>query len=229
MPTTGYYRMNYNLPPGPKLNLGCGPVQPAGWINIDGSNRAWMASKLSFFDNLLVKLKVIPPTEFNPSIIYCNLLKGIPYPNNSISCIYSGELWEHFEFEDAVKLIKECYRVLKPQGVSRICVPDGPTFWREYLEKYDKEMTKPREQRDSKVLKEHVAMFFNDICTKKFLLGSLGHYHKWSFDQIQLTEMLEKAGFKNVERMPFHNSRILDIDKLERSDFLIVEGVKKAD
>ena len=102
MPTTNYYRMNYNLPPGPKINLGCGPVQPAGWINIDGSNRAWMASKLSFFDNLLVKLKVIPPTEFNPSIIYCNLLKGIPYPNNSISCIYSGELWEHFEFEDAV-------------------------------------------------------------------------------------------------------------------------------
>ena len=36
----------YIFPGGPKLNLGCGPVQPEGWINIDGSNVE--SSKTSF-------------------------------------------------------------------------------------------------------------------------------------------------------------------------------------
>lgn len=123
-------QISHCLPAGLKLNLGCGPIQPKGWINIDGSNRAWLASKLSFVDHVLVKLKFIPPTEFNKSIKYYNLLKGFPYPTDSVSCIYAGELWEHFEYNDALMLTKECYRVLAPNGVLRVCVPTGQPFGR---------------------------------------------------------------------------------------------------
>ena len=51
--------------------------------------------------------------------------------------------------------------------------------------------------------------------------------HKWQFDEVQLIEMLESNHFAHVERMPLHQSRIEDIDVVERSDFLIVEGVKE--
>jgi predicted SAM-dependent methyltransferase len=214
------------LPSGLHLNLGCGPVQPAGWINIDGSNRAYLASNLHWIDNLMVKCRIIPPTHFSKSIKYCNLLKGIPYPNNSIACIYAGELWEHFERPDALNLTKECFRVLKPKGVLRVCVPDGPTFWGKYLEIYHKEMSKPRKDRNAKPLVEHTQMFFNEICTRKRYLGSMGHTHKWNFDEVQLIEMFEVSGFSCVERMQFQKSRIPDIDCIERSDFLIVEGIK---
>ena len=39
------------------LNLGCGPVSPQGWVNVDGSNRAWLASRLPLLDGLLVRLR----------------------------------------------------------------------------------------------------------------------------------------------------------------------------
>jgi len=100
--------ISYILPKGLKLNLGCGPIQPDGWINIDGSNRAFFASKLNWLDNILVKLRIISETEFNLKTKYHNLIRGLPYPDNSIACIYAGELWEHFEYFDALKLTKEC-------------------------------------------------------------------------------------------------------------------------
>jgi len=214
------------LSDGLKLNLGCGPVQPAGWVNIDGSNRAYLASKLSWVDYLLVKLRLIPPTEFSKATKYLNLFNGLPYLDNSVACIYAGELWEHFVYPDALGLTKDCYRVLKPKGILRVCVPDGPTFWGRYLRLYHEEMSKPCGDRKAKALIEHTQMFFNDICTKKMYLKSMGHTHKWSFDEVQLIEMFEASGFSCVERMPFHKSRIHDVARVERSDFLIVEGIK---
>lgn len=214
------------LPDGQKLNLGCGPVQPVGWVNIDGSHRAYLASNLHWLDTLLVKCRLIPPTEFSKSTKYHNFFKGLPYPDSSIACIYAGELWEHFEHPDALNLTKECYRVLKPGGVLRVRVPDGPTFWGKYLRLYQEEMSKPRGDRKAKALIDHTQMFFNDICTRMKYLGSMGHTHKWNFDEVQLIEMFEVNGFTSVERMQFQKSRIPDVHCVEHSDFLIVEGIK---
>lgn len=215
------------LPSGPKLNLGCGPVQPEAWVNVDASLRSLLATKLSWLDGLLVTTGVFRPTEYNKrTTTYHNLAKGLPYPDNSVACVYAGELWEHFEYADASRLTKEVYRVLKPGGVLRVCVPDGPTFWGKYLDLYRAEMAKPPEERDAKKLNAQTQLFFNDICTHRQCLMSIGHLHKWNFDEVQLADLLKKNGFSAVQRMAFHDSRIPDVALVERSDFLIVEGVK---
>src|SRR5690606_17307485 len=208
-------------PKGVKLNLGCGPVQPPGWVNVDGSNRAFLASKLSWLDQAFVKLHLLAATEFNRSTKYLNLRNGLPYRDGSVSCIYAGELWEHFEYADAARLTAECFRVLMPSGVLRVCVPDGPVFWGKYVELYNEEIAKPADARDPSRLVAHVQMFFDDICTRRIFLGSMGHSHKWQFDEVQLVDMLAQAGFRPVERMKFHESRIPDVESVERSDFLI--------
>ncbi len=214
------------IPSGPKLNLGCGPVQPEGWVNVDGSNRAWLASKVNWLDSLLVAVKLFPKTEFSKRTTVLNLLKGLPYASNSIAAIYAGELWEHLELKDAQKLTAECFRALAPGGVLRLVVPDGIEFWRKYLDIFDSMMAMPREQRSCEPLRKHVAMYFRDICTRQIWLGSMGHVHKWQYDEIQLIKQMEQAGFFKVDRQPFHVSRIPDVHLVERSNFLIVEGVK---
>ena len=219
--------MKPSMPEGSKLNLGCGPVQPDGWINIDGSNRALLASKLNWLDKVFVSLGLIEETEFDKTIKFFNLSRGLPFPNNSVACIYAGELWEHFEYDMAYELTRESYRVLKPKGILRVCVPDGLEFWKNYLKIYREEKAKKRCERNAEKLKGHIQMFFNDICTKKVYLGSMGHFHKWLFDEIQLIEMFEQNGFSEVDRMHFHQSRIPDIDAVESSDYLIIEGIKR--
>lgn len=209
-----------------KLNLGCGPVQPEDWENIDYSLRARLAGQLTWADNLLVKLGVLSPTEFGPQVKNINLTKPLPYNSDSVTAIYAGELWEHLLPEDALKLTKECHRVLKPGGFLRLCVPDGQRFWERYLEIYSEEKAKPEGERSPERLKKHTKMFFDDICTKRSWLGSFGHFHKWQYDELQLSELLRVSGFSNPYRAKFHESPIEGIEEVERSDFLIVEAAK---
>jgi predicted SAM-dependent methyltransferase len=187
-----------------------------------------LAARLPWLDRLLTAAGIIPPTEYGPHVKVLNLFKPLPYKDNSVACIYAGEVWEHFEYPDAIRLTGECYRVLAPDGVLRICVPDGPEFWRNYLNLFDKVYALPRAERRAEPLRQAVQMYFREICTKRTWFGSMGHTHKWQWDEIQLVEAFESQGFQDVARMSFHQSRIGDLNNLERSNFLIVEGVKKA-
>jgi len=85
---------------------------------------------------------------------------------------------------------------------------------------------RPQSSWNPEPLIAHVNMYFREIYTKRRWIGSMGHTHKWQFDEVQLVKLFEQQGFHPVARRSFHNSRIPDIATLERSDFLIVEGVK---
>jgi predicted SAM-dependent methyltransferase len=95
-----------------KLNIGCGHRYSSGWINIDFHSES-------------------------SEVISHNLLKKLPFSSNSIEAIYSSHLLEHFEREDALKLIKECYRLLETNGILRIVVPDLEYTCREYIKILD--------------------------------------------------------------------------------------------
>jgi len=209
-----------------RLNLGCGHVTPEGWINVDGSNRAWLASKFPLVDRILVSLRIIRPTEFSSKTKFANLLKRFPWEDNSIDAIYMGEILEHFTKSEAQHVIAECYRVLKMDGLLRIRVPDNARFWRNYLEEYNAVRQCPRSQWNLKHTR-WIEMFFDNICVHRpKQIQSMGHYHKWMYDEVSLTLSLESAGFKDVERMGLHDSKILGIELVETRDDLTVEAVK---
>jgi predicted SAM-dependent methyltransferase len=90
------------------LNLGCGSNFHKDWVNIDFvSNSEWVKSH--------------------------NLLDGIPFDANSMDVVYHSHVLEHFSKSDGTQFIKECYRVLKTNGIIRIAVPDLETIAKEYL------------------------------------------------------------------------------------------------
>jgi predicted SAM-dependent methyltransferase len=195
-------------------------------VNIDGSNRARFASWLWPLDRALVRLGILPETSFGRHVKIHDLFQPLPYTDNSVSCIYAGEVWEHFEYPDAARIAADCFRVLAPGGVLRVCVPDGPTFWGRYLELYQEEQSKPLAERSATVLRQHVGLHFQNIMTRRLWFESMGHTHKWQFDDIQLSALFQEVGFTAVGRMPFHVSRIPDVAAVEGSNFCIVEGSK---
>lgn len=90
------------------LNLGCGNKYHKDWTNVD----------------------FVSSSEY---IIPHNLLKGIPFPNNSFDVVYHSHVLEHFSKEDGFHFIQECYRVLNKNGTIRFAVPDLETIAKEYL------------------------------------------------------------------------------------------------
>lgn len=90
------------------VNLGCGQRYHKDWINID------------FVSN-------------SEDVIQHNLLDGIPINDNEVDLVYHSHVLEHFSKVQGVYFIKECYRVLKVNGIIRIAVPDLETIVKEYL------------------------------------------------------------------------------------------------
>lgn len=213
-----------NAPVGIKLNVGCGPVQPAGWVNIDNSYRARFASSLPWLDRLLVKTGAIPATEFKAGIRGVNLDRPLPWPTGSVDVVYGGEVLEHFTREDGIRLLTECFRVLRPGGVVRMRVPDNARFWSNYLAEYAA-MGQRHRSEWSLAHTRWIEKFFREISTGK-RWGSSGHFHKWMYDEISLILTFESIGFSDVSRMPYLKSRIPDVALVEVRDELIVEGIK---
>jgi len=220
--------MPNSLPSGLKLNIGCGDVQPEGWVNIDNSNRAFLSARLPWIDKSLVACRVLKPSCYDSRVNTSNLLKRWPFADGSCAAIYGGDFYEHFTRAQAKHLTTEAVRVLAPGGVLRLRVPDGEEMWRNYLKAVDAAKGLPLGQRAAAVaeIERHVWMYFRDLCTERPVLKSMGHFHKWHWDEVQLTELLHSCGLGDVERKAKHDSRIPDVALVEHWDYLQVEGVK---
>lgn len=95
------------------LNLGCGDRYHPDWTNIN----------------------FISTGE---GVIAHNLKQGIPFPDESFDVVYHSHVLEHFPKTEAEPFIQECYRVLRPQGVLRVVVPDLEQITRMYLHSLEK-------------------------------------------------------------------------------------------
>ena len=207
-----------------KLNLGCGPIHPSGWINVDGSMRAWLVCRAPLLDRMAVALGVLPATDF-ADVEFHRLHRKWPWADQSVEAIYAGELLEHFERPMAEFFLGECFRVLRSGGIVRLRVPDNVKFWASYLSEYH--ATKLRDRSEwTHTHSRWIEMFFRDICVRRTWLGSYGHFHKWMYDDVSLVLTVEQAGFEHVECRSFLDSAIPDVASVELRNNLIVEGVR---
>ena len=89
------------------INLGCGPVPLAGWVNVD--------------------IARAPHVD-----VVWDLRRGLPFADSSCSAVFSEHVIEHLSRDDAGRLLHECHRVLQTGGVLRLSTPDAGRFLRSY-------------------------------------------------------------------------------------------------
>jgi predicted SAM-dependent methyltransferase len=211
-----------------RLNIGCGHVQPEGWVHIDASHRARFARRFHWLDRVLVCLGVLPGTEFGPHVRNDDVRRRLRFADATVDAIYCGEMLEHLTESQGSHFLAECRRILAPGGVLRVRVPDNYRYWRNYLEQYERVRRMPRQWWTD----EHARWtrhFFDYICVRRPWLGSMGHFHKFMYDEVSLVLAFEAAGFTDVSRHRMHDSRIEGVEHVEVREDLIVEGVKPAD
>lgn len=90
------------------LNLGCGSTFHPAWVNVD-------------------------MVSCSPDVQICDLRKKLPYPDDYFDVCYSSHVIEHLKHGEVKRILAECWRVLKPQGIIRVVVPDLESIAREYL------------------------------------------------------------------------------------------------
>ena len=87
-----------NYPSSKKLNIGSGAHKYPGWLTADAFK--------------------------SEADIYLNIRNKTPFKDNTWDIIYSEHMLEHIYIDDVPFVLKEIYRILKPNGLFRVTVPD---------------------------------------------------------------------------------------------------------
>lgn len=142
-----------DLPQGLRVHLGCGPVNIAGWVNLDAQKYSHVHLVNEGFD------------------------LGT-FAHESVSVVYASHCLEHLTRDDALELLKECYRILGPRGLLILSVPSFDRLCEIYLKSADIGLV------------ERAVLGGQD---------SRYNYHLQLFSDKSLRNLLREAGFPAVE------------------------------
>jgi SAM-dependent methyltransferase len=211
------------------LNLGCGLKTSASpnVVNVDWN--IYLRAKRNPFLKPLVPLafrgrRLQYFRELPNNILVHDLSKGIPFADESVDVVYHSHLLEHLDREVAPRFLIEIRRVLKPNGIMRIVVPDFEDAARQYLahialcesnsaeaDRHDQfiaamiEQITRRESGHTR-LQPPLRRFVENK-----LLGDArrrGETHQWMYDRFNLSALLTQLGYRNPEVQQFNTSRI---------------------
>lgn len=158
------------------INCGCGNrfCTEKEWINID-------------FNSMNRNIKSI------------NILKGLPFADDSIDAIFSSCMLEHFTKEQAQKHLRECHRILKMGGVCRIVVPDLEDVCKEYL----RILELVKQNRDYQAKYDYIMIELIDQMTRMYSGGEMQKY--WDSTDKDEAYILERTGYPEGTKgkMPF--------------------------
>lgn len=200
-----------------RVNLGCALSVVEGWVNIDGSLNALIASMPSAVHAVMYGLT--GSNQYYTKDEYCSLLSenifihhdlsyGIPLKDDVADYIYSSHFLEHLYRDDARHLLNESYRVLKKGGVVRISIPDLEYAIKLYsLGKKDQ------------TLQNYFFVESDDSYYAR---------HKYMYDFEMLSEILKDIGFNDIKRCDYQQGETPDIDILDnrKDESLFVEARK---
>ncbi len=175
-----------------RLNWGCGHSGAPGWINSDVKSGEGID-------------------------IRCDILSGLPLESDSMDYVVSIHALPMIPYPNLVSVLNELRRVLKPDGVLRLGLPDIEKGMKAYMENDREYFLIPDDDVKSRGGKFIVQMIWYGYTRTLF-----------TFDFIE--ELLAKAGFRSITECRHKETRspypeIVDLDNRERES-LFVEAVK---
>jgi predicted SAM-dependent methyltransferase len=171
-----------------RLHLGCGTHRLRGWVNVD------------IFG-------------MDPDLPW-DLRWRLPFPDGSATAVFLEHVLEHFALSEAISLLDDCRRVLRPGGKIRVGVPDFGSYLLSYAG-------------DSSFIEHNRPGRPTPLLAVAEVALSHGHRSVW--DGPTLVSTLEEAGFTGAQVRPFGDSSIQDeLDSpIRESETIYAEAAKR--
>jgi predicted SAM-dependent methyltransferase len=148
-----------------------------------------------------------------------DLRNPLPFPDESVSEIYSSHVLEHFLYPyQMVGILNECYRVLKKGGIFSVCVPNARIYIEAYLnkEKFDAE----------RYCQFQPAYNYKSPIDYINYIAYMAGHHLHLFDEDNLVCVLSQSGFSNARLRDFDSNIDLENRRYE-SIYAIAEKTSK--
>jgi predicted SAM-dependent methyltransferase len=209
-----------------RVNVGCGPSAIPGWANLDNSPSLVLARLPEAGTALLERVGVIGAAQARmvevgrTGAVKRGRADALPFADDTVSVVYSSHMLEHLGRDEARAFLGECRRILRPSGVLRLVVPDLDHYVRAYVEDGDA---------DSLVENLHMTQPAAEASAlRRLLVGFRGH--RWMYDSRSLKDLVEAAGFEDVECLAPGETRLEDpagLDLREREEDSIYLEARK--
>jgi predicted SAM-dependent methyltransferase len=147
--------------------------------------------------------------------IIMDMLKPFPFPDNSVTKIYSSHVFEHFYTHELEFVLGECIRILKQRGTISVCVPDAKIFVEGYLNSLSFDAGKYCRYTPNYI-------YYSKIDYLNYI-AYMGGHHRHMFDMENLLAILARNGFRNARSREFDP----DIDLLDRDNHSIYVEAEK--
>jgi SAM-dependent methyltransferase len=197
------------IPDGPWLNLGSGPSAPERWVNIDGSWQARL-SRHPWLAAIIGRATGRQVGGWPEAVSYRDLRRGTGAAPASVAVVYTSHLLEHLYRDEALALLEDVHRSLKPHGVCRVVVPDVAAIVAWYLEhKQTGQNDQPSSDLLMQMLVVHPAAAGRGRALARWYdrMTNL-HLHKWMYDAAGLEALVRQAGFQQVRVCAYLDSVI---------------------
>ncbi|GAA0544391.1 putative SAM-dependent methyltransferase [Rhizomicrobium palustre] len=165
---------------GCKINFGSGLAAKPGWINVDLNKAADLA---------------------------LDLRRPLPFDSASCAMVYSEHFLEHLQYPgEALQFLQECARILEPEGVLSLGVPDTEWYMLDYCGVANPSRTR------AGFAEEDVFAIAKRLWHPKWCQTRMEHLHhhtrqagehQFAYDFETLEKLLHEAGFTAVERRDF--------------------------
>jgi hypothetical protein len=167
-----------------RLNIGSRNTRIRGWTNVD----------------------------VYPADVCCNISRKLPFENGSVSHAFMAHVLEHFFYpEEALKVLREVRRVLKPGASLRVVVPDI----RKYLFAYIKGTRSVFDDKNARFgLHETEETMLEQLLIYAGVgpaPGCLINSHKFGYDFETLKKTLLTAGFSSVAESNYMESTVPEL------------------
>jgi SAM-dependent methyltransferase len=190
------------------VQYGSGFCGPEGWLNFDASPTLWL-ERLPGLGRLIKKNN----QRFPRSVRFGDILRGLPVADGAAAGVYASHILEHLSRRDFDVALQNTFKMLKPEGIFRLIVPDLEIRARNYLKMLqthscaanDWFMTSGSlglEARPSGLIRRAAGVFS-------------GSHHLWMWDWLSMRNSLEEAGFIDVRRCEFGDcidKRFLEVE-----------------
>ena len=194
--------------PNRKLHLGCGFFPMDDWTNVDGGDGV-------HYD---------PPTD--PRVVKMDVFEALAaLPEDSVDYVHSEQFVEHFTRQDGFRLLRECRRVLRPGGVMRTQVPDLLQVVKLYLDEVDfapwKTVQYPHRMRNMAGGSDPYGKLIDGEDYLPAMMINNGFHmdgHLFLYDYETLAQVLRLAGFRDIERCAFGESRHSALHGIDHHD-----------
>jgi predicted SAM-dependent methyltransferase len=160
-----------------KLHIGCGPNILIGWLNSDYYPR-------------------------NKKVIHLDASRKFPIQDETFDFIFSEHMIEHIPLGSGVKMLNECYRILKPGGKIRISTPDMKFL-------IDLYSTNKNDLQEDYIKWSFNSFIKSTICNDTIIINNFVRDwgHKFIYDFKTLSLILANIGYKNITRYQINESK----------------------